>query len=83
MGETDMEEKDMEESRLEERKGTANKAKEEASKDGTKEAEKVREACMRLTYGGADRDTTTALEIGIGGRSHNHGATAVYVHLGV
>ena len=83
MGETDREVKDMEERHMEERKDTVSKAKEEASKAGTKEAEKVREVCMRSTCGGADKDTTTALETGVGGRSHSHGATAVYARLGV
>ena len=78
MGETVTEEKDMEE-----RKGTASKAKEEASKDGTKEAEKVKEVCMSSTYGEADKDTAMAQVTGIGGRSHSLGVTADYVHLGV
>ena len=83
MEETDTEEKDMEERHSEERKGTASKAKEEASKDGTKEAEKVKEVCMSSTYGEADKDTAMAQVTGIGGRSHSLGVTADYVHLGV
>ena len=57
MGETDTEEKDMEERRLEGRKGTASRAKGEASKDGIKEAERGM-ACMTLTYG-VDKDKVT------------------------
>ena len=80
-----MEEKDSEEKRAAEKaKVGTEKAKEEASQeDGTKEEEKAKEGFMRLTCGGADKDTMMEQEIGIGGRSHKRGATVVYEHLGV
>ena len=66
---------------MEKVKGTESKEKEEASKDGTKEAEKAKEGCTRLICGGAgmDKDTTEDKEIGVGGRSHNHGEIVAYV----
>ena len=79
----DSEEKDLEEKDMVEKpeaKDLEEKEREEASQDGTKEAEKAKEDCTRLTCGGAGKvkSTTMDMENGVGGRSHNHGATVAY-----
>ena len=83
-----MEERDLEEKAMagkQEAKDMEEKAKEEASNLGAKEAERAKEDCMRLTYGGADKVKGTMMDLvnGVGGRSHNHGGIKVCARLDV